>query len=67
MSRPKKKPLSGNDILYGAAVEAMDKLYSDTSVSLEVAVENMTGLRDECNQRIDVLRNDIKNRDRGGK
>ena len=44
-----------NEELYKEALEAINKLFSDRSVSQEKAVENLEGLRDEIDILLDAL------------
>lgn len=46
---------SHNDILFRKALEAIDALFSDVSVSVEVARRNMRSLIDECAIRLEAL------------
>ena len=49
-----------NETLYNLAIEAIDNLFSDKSVSLETALENMRTLREEIGIKIDCLENDLR-------
>ena len=48
---------------YRDAQGALSKLYGDTTLSLEQAVEAFSDLREVCDQNVQVLEEDIKNRD----
>jgi hypothetical protein len=48
-----------NEELYQAAEKAVDELHSDTSVSVETAIENLSTLRDHIRTLIDALKCDI--------
>lgn len=50
-----KKPTL-NDKLYDAALEAINRLYSDTSVSRFKAAQNLSTLRGEIDILLDTLR-----------
>jgi hypothetical protein len=50
----------GNEALYEAAVEALEKLFSDTSVSVKKALDNMRSMIDECKTRIECLEMDLE-------
>lgn len=45
------------------AKRAIEELFSDKSVSLETALENMEILRDEIEMYIDAIKGDIRRRD----
>jgi hypothetical protein len=45
-----------NEQLYKNALEAINKLFADTSISKEAAIENLEGLKDEIDVMIDSLR-----------
>jgi hypothetical protein len=52
----KQSGKSENDKLYDAALEAIEKLFTDVSVSKTTARQNMESLRDEIDVMIKALR-----------
>lgn len=59
--RAEERPMTENHILFTKAEEAMEKVFSDTSVELEMALENMQALKDGIEISISALKVDIKN------
>ena len=47
------------------AEDAVEELFSDTSVSPETTLEHLEALHQDIKERIKLLKNDIKSRDRG--
>ena len=45
----------GNEELYKYALEAINKLFADKSVSKETAIQNLENLKDEINLLIETL------------
>jgi hypothetical protein len=56
MDELKQAGKSENDKLYDAALEAIEKLFTDVSVSKTTARQNMESLRDEIDVMIKALR-----------
>jgi len=50
-----------NETLKEQAIVAIENLFYDKSVSLEMAIENMEELEDMINLNISALREDIRN------
>ena len=44
-----------------AAKEAIDNLFADTSVELEVTYHNVTEIRDKCDELLEALEEDMEN------
>lgn len=52
-----------NEELYEKALKAINELFNDDSVNAQIALDNMTSLRDEIETFIDALETDIDNED----
>ncbi len=50
--------MASNDDLYQVAVDVINKLFSDASVSRETAIGNLKSLRDEIDTLIESLEAD---------
>jgi hypothetical protein len=50
----------GNQLLYQAAEAAIEKLFSDTSVSPEECLANLRGLKDDLEMKIDCVESDLR-------
>jgi hypothetical protein len=48
-----------NQLRYKAAVEAIEFLFSDTSVSLEKTIENLDNLQGDIEAKIECLKEDM--------
>jgi hypothetical protein len=48
-----------NEMLLEKARKAIEELFSDTSVSVETAIENLQSLRDEIDVSIESLKSDL--------
>lgn len=49
---------------YEAAVEAINKVFSDRSHSLGITYEDLKSLREEIDTMLDAVRNDIRQEER---
>jgi hypothetical protein len=52
--------MSLNDMLYEEVLKSIDTLYSDKSVSIEKAMENLQGIRDHVEILLEALRADLR-------
>jgi len=50
-----------NEKLYDEALAAINRMFSDRSVSPETTRENLRGLRDEIEMLIDAIQGDMNN------
>lgn len=64
MNKPGREEMSHEDF-YNAALEAIDEVFSDTSVSQGETLESLRDLRSEIDAKMNAIRADIQRAEKG--